>query len=385
MRNSTPVLALLIAASLAPISKADGRKQLWNVDLLKLIGQAGDSEAQYVWGLAFSPDESKLAIGFNYQGRAAASHVIVVSVDHPSAVLRRFDSDHSVGPEAMELYVRENIQWSPSGNFLAAYRQVFSVQGERSCPVPTDFEFGGFLADDRIVIAKRAFQGLLGPEATNEIQVRRPDCTVEDSWHPQGWFQVRDTCPQAGLLAIQGNDDSRNTATVETQLVSYPGHLETRHWTWDGELTLGGIILADSCKAICSGDGMWKSKETFHAACWSTQSGAKVAEDPKLTLTYHEAFGGSGGPRLAVTVSHWACRNGKFWQFFDIDGCATPQTHRVLWNIETGQEVLSWPVLNQPLRIGNRDTSGPFALALSSTGKFLAEGGAGRVQLYRVP
>jgi len=124
--------------------------------------------------------------------------------------------------------------------------------------------------------------------------------------------------------------------------------------------------------------------KAWHNACWSTETGEKIADDPKLTRTDREAFAGSGGALLAVTVSHWACLNGKFWQYLDMDGCASRPTRRVLWNVETGQEALSWPVLNQQYSIRNEKRSDPFGLAISATGKYLAEGGAGRVQLYSV-
>jgi hypothetical protein len=78
-------------AFLATKSEAGGRKQLWNVDLLKLIGQAGDTDAEYVWGLALSPDDTKLAIGLDHLAEATTSHVIIVAVDHPKAVLRSFE------------------------------------------------------------------------------------------------------------------------------------------------------------------------------------------------------------------------------------------------------------------------------------------------------
>jgi hypothetical protein len=382
VKHRTVSVVLLIAASLTSVSAARGRKQLWSIDLLKLSGLTGNSESEYVWGLAFSPDETKLAIGFNDQGQAAASRVIIVSVDHPNSVFRRFDSDRLRGAE---LYVRENIQWSPSGDFLAAYGRVSSVQGDRAYRIPEDSTFGGFLGNDRFVIAKRELRGVGGMESVNKIEVRRQDFTVEDSWNiAQGLFNVRDTCPHAGTIAIQGMAAGRPDAKMyTTQLVRYPGQVEGQLWT-SGIAPLGGLILADSCKLICSSYGVPSGKEPAHAACWSTESGARIAEDAKLTTTTQEAFAGSGGALIAVTVSHWACLNGKFWQFFDIDGCATPETHRVLWNIETGQEALSWPVLKQPFRILNRETSGPFALALSSTGRYLAEGGAGHVQLYAV-
>lgn len=373
MRKLTLLVVLLIVASSARISEASGRKQLWNINLLKLVGQAGDPESEYVWGLAFSPDDTRLAIGFNRLGDAGASNVIIVAVDNPKAVLRGFAPP---GPaRGLELFVPGSIQWSPSGKLLAAYRRVLSLESERSCLAPADFEFGGFLAADRIVFAKRGLTG--------QIQVRRPDCSIEDDWQmPNGFSYVWGTCPQAGFIGIQTVPDWPKAETMETHLLSYPGHTTTRQWTWDGSATQGGMILADSCKAICAGESHLKEKNTSHDACWSTNSGAKIADDARLTRTDEQAFDGSGGALVAVTVSRSVCRDSAFWRYLDMDGCASRTTRRVLWNIETNEEVLSWPVLSQQLSIRGRKASDPFGVALSSTGKYLAEGGAGRVRLY---
>ena len=303
----------------------------------------------------------------------------MVAVDNPRNVLRKFDSDRTHG---LELFVRENMQWSPSGKLLAAYSKVFSLETERTCVAPTDFEFGGFLAEDRIVFGRRGLPFKSGPESDAEIQVLRPDCSVEDSWHmPSRFSWVRGTCAQAGLIEIWAGE----AGNLETHLLSYPGHTTARQWTWDGLVALAGTIFADSCKAICSGEGHVNDrKASSHAACWNTDTGEKIRDDAKLTRTQGEAYVGGGGALLAVTVSHWECHDSKFWQVLDMDGCATRLTGRVLWNIKTGEEVLSWPVLNQEFRIGDQKRSGPFALALSETGKYLAEGGSGRVQLYEV-
>ena len=125
-------------------------------------------------------------------------------------------------------------------------------------------------------------------------------------------------------------------------------------------------------------------------ACWDTRNGAKIGEDVKLTLPVGatEKFNGSGGELLAVTVAHITCLGGKFWQALDMNGCGNGPMRRVLWSVKTGREIVSWPVLVQRYTSHfngeNILTIGPFALALSSTGKYLAEGGAGRIQLYAV-
>ena len=192
--------------------------------------------------------------------------------------------------------------------------------------------------------------------------------------------------PQAGVIAtLQAPSEPRAGATG-IHLVNYPDHATGQKWAWDRFSVSAGILLADSCKAVCSAVRSEQNKMPDHAACWSTITGAKLSEVLKLTLTYLEAFAGSGGALVAMTVSNWSCLEGKFWEFLDMQGCGEPHPkQRVLWNIETSQEVLSWPVQRQEFRFRDRHRSEPFALALSSTGKYLAEAGAGQLQFYAVP
>ena len=72
---------VLIGLAAALLSGAGGRRKLWELDLSKFTDHQTDMAAQ-IWGIRFSPDETKVAIGFgplwNFDPRPR--HVVVVAV-----------------------------------------------------------------------------------------------------------------------------------------------------------------------------------------------------------------------------------------------------------------------------------------------------------------
>ena len=149
--------------------------------------------------------------GLGMRDAGGGGHVIVVAVDYPNDGSRhRFDID----------YPADSISWSPSGKLLAVDPRVLSIEDERACQIASDFRFGGFLADDRIVFFEEGIRGKSGVQEPTEIQVRRADCSVEDAWHMADGAQVAGTCPEAGLIDVWAVPDLQDALTAETRLVS---------------------------------------------------------------------------------------------------------------------------------------------------------------------
>ena len=89
---------LLVLALGTNLFGAAHRKLLGTIDISKLIGEATISETgEPVWAVAFSPDDSKLAIAFGQhcgaEPRSTRGHVIVVPVNWPKTTLHKFDVD----------------------------------------------------------------------------------------------------------------------------------------------------------------------------------------------------------------------------------------------------------------------------------------------------
>jgi hypothetical protein len=112
---------VLVGLTATLLSGAGGRRKLWDLDLSKLVKHQTDPAAQ-VWGIRYSPDESKIAIGFgprwNFDPRPA--HVVIVSVDHPQTKLQEFELNTNKPPYPSG----RSIVWSPSGTALILKNQM---------------------------------------------------------------------------------------------------------------------------------------------------------------------------------------------------------------------------------------------------------------------
>ena len=380
--------ALLTAILLPQVCEAGDRKLLWKIDLPKLIGETIKSEgAEPVWGIAFSPNESRLAVGFGQHRTSktlrSRGHVIVVSLERPQAVLRQIEVESG---QALDRFPA-NILWSPTGKYLAILGKVYDANGQRTCDVTDDLRFRGFLSGDRTV-----YRSMLN---AGGIQVRLPDCSLESHEHfAEGASEVRAVCPEQDLLVVESKarneGDPIGAMPYEMTLASYSARKVVRRWRWDYGATLGGVAFADSCKALCSG----KDQDVHgnsHAACWKTPSGEQTQENRHIRFLNWEPSGlafsggqinGSGGSFVISTTYKWP------W-YCVLSGmgisCFADPVRRILWNVATGEETLTWAVPKQRMEmweLNPRTVSDSYAVGLSPTGRYVAEGGEGSVQLY---
>src|SRR5271154_346980 len=84
--------AALAALTAVLLWGADGRRKLWDLDLSNFFNHAKDATA-LVWGIRFSADESKVAIGFgpSWDGDSRPRHVVVLAIENPRTVVREFE------------------------------------------------------------------------------------------------------------------------------------------------------------------------------------------------------------------------------------------------------------------------------------------------------
>jgi len=350
---------LLIVVTAVLLHGADARRKLWQLDLAQFVNGRKDLSA-VVWGISFSPDESKLAIGFGPlpgTGAAAPQHIVIVSVGSPSMALREFD----VG---LENYIVTTFAWAPSGTALVvgdalARPVMLTIGGEPPCTLPDLAQFGGFLSDDRMVITMN----------DAEIRILRRDCSLLNSWKTAGYTRVRDTSPDKDLIATL-SPSADGSSTIE--LVSGTREVIQR-WSRNAEeKPSGGLHFADHGRMLCSGYG--SSKEPYrgdHIGCWDTQSGAITARDTNVTLG--DNLIREGGGLLAITDYDITIRTGRLWHALDMGGITILPRRRVIWDARTGKEIASW----------TRPTiKAHSATALSQNGRYYAEGDSGSLSVY---
>jgi hypothetical protein len=102
----------------------------------------------------------------------------------------------------------------------------------------------------------------------------------------------------------------------------------------------------------------------------------------------------AGGALLAFTDYKTVVREGKFWQFLDMDGVGYTPRRRIIWDTRSGREIASWggfstgalhqeQLWGKDLHHARTIKSNP-VLSLSPTGKYVAEGGSGSVSAYAI-
>jgi WD40 repeat protein len=347
---------LLAAVTAVLLRGADARREIWRLDLAKFVNDRKELST-VVWGISFSPDESKVAIGFGpFQGLdAAPQRVVIVSVDSPSVALREFDV-------SLKNYLVSTFAWAPSGTALVvgdflSKAVMLSTGKEPSCNFPEPSHFGGFLSDGRMAITIN--------EA--EIQILRPDCSLLANWKTAAGTRVLDTSPKNDLIVTLSNSADGSYAI---ELVSSRQEVR-RRWLRNAEE--GGLHFADQGRMLCGGYLLTKDRyPRVNVGCWDTQSGAIIAKNINVTLS-NSSIRSSDAGLLAITDYDITVHTGKIWQLLGVGGESITPRRRVIWDVRSGKEIATW--------------TGPtikpnFTFALSPNGRYYAEGGSGSLSVY---
>jgi hypothetical protein len=330
--------AILIGLAAILLVGAEGRRKLWDLDLSRFVNRQVDLAA-LVWGIRFSPDESKVAIGFGprWDFDPRPRHLVIAAADQPSIVLREFELNIKIFLPSADV-----IDWSPSGEALVVRSRptpiILRLAQEAPCTFPEESEFGGFLSGDRMVLFRRGSLGWA------QIQVLRPDCSLADSWEmTSGPADVLDTSPDQDLIAVNQRLGTDGSSAME--LVMARTHEIRQRWMWDAAETTAsfasGFRFADQGRLLCGGYRGRNSGVDVNVGCWDTESGAMISHNDKVGV-YLGSVESAGGALLAITDYRTVMREGKFWQFLDMDGVGYRPRRRIIWDTRSGREIASW-------------------------------------------
>jgi hypothetical protein len=209
---------------------------------------------------------------------------------------------------------------------------------------------------------------------------------LADSWELEGRAQVLDASPEQDLLAIQIFLDPPENSAIE--LVASRTHEVKQRWLRKTQSTFqGGFLFADHGRLVCSANPR-EGKRGPDGACWDAPTGAKAAENDKVSLDW-QGMESTGGDLLAITDYKYISHQGELWVILDMNSDYSVPQRQLIWNVRTGKEVASWGFGGlQQKELWGKDLNSArtirtrFVLSLSPTGKYVAEGGAGSVSAY---
>jgi len=338
-------------------------RKVWEVDLGKAIS-AKDGIAEFpVFALRFSPDGRKLAvIGDVYQtGKERKSRLLVMDVDHPSASVRQFEVGFGIvegeGGRGLQL----NFGWSTSGAAIYAAGRVIHLASGTTCELP--HERGVFIGDD---VAISMWSGPPPVYSSTQVTFFNQDCEERAMWDvPENW-RITDVSLDRGLLSVV-RQATTNPPRSESVIVDPLARKVLQRWPY----IAGGVWeFADSGKVVCQGGNLLQVRAA--AGCRNVDTGNEIGGTLKTNWVEPIA--------TAARATRIIFSDYRPWIIQFTDGLNATFKGRVVWDFETGKELVSWRPESETYTNVFKPTekiTEPFRFAMSPDGQYIAEGGNG--------
>ena len=366
MRLRFSAIGLVLAAFLGQshIAHSGGLRQVWEVDLRKVVHADNGLPEFPVFALRFSPDGRKLAVIADIYATPGGrkSRLLVVDVDHPSGRMPQFEIEFGV-MENEPGWLALNFGWTPSGDIIYAAGKVIHLENEATCELPDQSVF----INDNLALKARAVpsSGLL---LSTHVTFYSRNCKEQSSWDvPEVWL-VKDVSTDRNLLSV-ARDIS--PGKVERLIVDPLARKVLQRWpenlAWE---------FADGGKAICGGGNALGPLP--RAVCRNVDTGEVIramqtnGTEPIATAAH--------GTRLVV--SDYRRRK----PVFDYE-YRTVFKGRVVWDLGSGKVLASWLPESETypyVSSHGKQITEPFRFAMSPDGQYVAEGGGGKLTIYRI-
>jgi hypothetical protein len=200
---------------------------------------------------------------------------------------------------------------------------------------------------------------------------------VVDTWNaPENWTNAAIN-PDRRLLAVLSGD-----LRSKMLIIDYPSRKVIRtesNPTWlypDGSRSESSSwYFAEAGKTMCAVGNV--ESHDIHPQCWDIDSGQKIGAYERF-LEGAPAGASIHGSRLVLTQSLFLWRR---------RGSETISGGRVVWDFRAGTEVAAWEPGTQNVEAigGVQPILQPAPVAISSTGRYVAEGADGILRIYELP
>jgi len=362
--------ALLIAAP----AFAGSLRRTWDVDLGDKIIEPHGIVAVHdhpVSVVRFSPDGAKIAVVVDSHDAHdsppwGSTHVMVVDALAPDSAPRQFVVSETSAPDAPL-----RLEWSPSGKALLAGTAVIQMASGAQCELP-DGTNRIFVGDDEILSANKQSKSpdVLAPPLFFGYAIYGSDCAFRTAVKEWKNWALADFSPERGLLMLQQDGDTLLVDWSTRQTVHRWSHPAAGETPWH---------FANNGQLECS-EGRAEGLQ-----CWDTDTGAQTAK----SRTAHCA----DTLASAITQPIFVCSHRQITEPADDDAAtkvsddhASFLVNNLVVETSNGRQVATWRRMKQTItRSGETVAETPdFALGLSADGQYLAEGGDGKLTLYRV-
>jgi hypothetical protein len=327
----------------------------------------------FVSTLAFSPDEHWIAV----VGGAHRSELLLLPLSGSPDQTVHIDSSMPIfwGPE-----------WSPNSDAVlvgesAAHKRgiakLYSVRGNQlwehvnAGQTMWDADGGvfGFLDPEHLLARQISDKGKPVGFETLDLQGH-----VIDTWPEQKQWHVAAMNPDRHLVAV-----FPDRYLSKTLIIDYPSKrvIQTKSnptWLYPGGGRSQGVLeyFVEAGKTICT-VGSAESR-AVDAECRDVDSGHKIAEFHRFTGGWPAAASDRASRLVLTQETRFWSRKGN-----EIDAYG----ERVVWDFRSGAEIAAWGIRGQSS--GANGVIQPSAVAISSTGHYLAEGADGSFQIYELP
>jgi hypothetical protein len=373
MRRSAAIIGLF-AAQLASVPSFSAAPL--NAPAPKLLREINlASSADAVRNLSFSPDEHWIAV----LAGPKRNDLLVLPVDGTPGQSIHIDPGMPIfwGPE-----------WSPTSDALlvgeaAGFKhgvaKLFDLQGkvlwQRNGPGvelwsrdPAGGTFG-FIDSEHLLA--RSIPGKGKPAAFDTLDL---EGRVIDTWPTRKQWEFAAMNPDRHLLAVFSDSDQSETIVLDYASKRVIQTKSNPTWLYQDGNRSQGIweYFAESGKSLCL-VGNAESHATG-AECLDVDTGEKFAQ-------FHRFPGGMPAAasvhssRLVLTqVTPFRSKERPL-----IDSYG----QRVVWDFRSGAEIAAWGITAQTA--GRGSIVVPSAVAISSTGRYIAEGANGILRIYELP
>jgi WD40 repeat protein len=355
------VAALVLPGLSLQITAGDGLVKVWDLDLSRWNRTTVPNADRFpVNALSFSPDGNRIALTgteLKKDDGKIASLLLVARVGASGEDVKSFEAVQG----------GDFVEWSPSGDAIVVNGLIIRLASGATCGSP---DTSRFISEDNLIAIKP-----IGPSFTSyRLTIYDKSCSPGKTWDPGRW-NIVDVSIERHLLLVNKH--------FEENLLVDPddGHI-VRRWSegawpvWDGP----SGQFADNGKALCNELSVDDAPRGETLRCWITDTGKLIGNAPADYAT-GPFVTSRGSTRVVFSEVGHVKGLIRDWDTHAYKGA-------VVWDYSTGEKLAAWhPETQSWNELRSRPPKKmvePSRFAISQDGRFVAEGGNGKLTVYRI-